>query len=299
MAIHSMTGFAALDVLAGPLEEGNHFKIELRSVNHRHLDVRFKMARELAALEPALMARIKGRLIRGHVDVFVDIDSTKQQGSSIQVDEPLAAELGDALRRLSTAAGIDEPVQLRSLLAFPDVIRMEHSSFSVADHEEALLNGMDEALASLQEMRQAEGERLKADLESHLAALLGLVVQMEKESPKLVKAHRARLQRRIAEMLESQQLMDSTRMDQEVAILADRTDVNEELARLKSHMEQFQQELDIEKRTSGKKLSFIAQELLREINTIGSKISDVDVVRLVIDGKCEVEKIKEQLANIE
>jgi uncharacterized protein (TIGR00255 family) len=299
MAIYSMTGFAAVDVKMGPDDAQQLYRIELRSVNHRHLDVRFKIGRELAAFEPSLMSRIKSSLSRGHVDVFVDVDNTDNRSTSIQVDEKLAQELGESLRRLSTAAGITEPVPLRSLLSFSDVIRVEQSAFCVADYQDVLLNGMDQAVAALQEMRRAEGERLKDDLESHLNTLGELVLLMEKEGPSLVQAQRTRLQRRITEMMDSTFPVDTGRIELEIAILADRTDVTEELTRLKSHLQQFQEELSSEDRTSGKKLSFIAQELLREINTIGSKISDVEVVRHVIDGKCEVEKIKEQLANIE
>ena len=303
MSLRSMTGFGGAAVEIGTAPATQRFRIQVRTVNHRFLDVRFKTGRDMVALEAALTRLVKERVERGHVDVLIEPEPGAPAASEVRIDQKLAGELAWALGHLSTDLPYGSEkfarFDLGAVLAFPGVVTVVHPEVRPEEHSGAFEDGMRAALAALTAMRDEEGLRLEADLQQRLGTLKGLTADLRREAPRLAAGYRARLTRRIDELLGPQNPLDPGRLEQEVALMAERSDVSEEVTRLASHLDQFEGELTRTSCGSGKKLEFITQELLRELNTIGSKIGDADLIRLVIEGKSEIEKIREQVANLE
>lgn len=301
MTARSMTGFGAGTATLAGAPGAPRFRIQLRSVNHRFLDLKLRLGRELLALEAPIKARLKHRLARGHVEVIIDAEPGRAPSWDVQVDEPLAKSLHDALRRTNTALGFEGPIQLAELLRFQEIVQIRRASFKASEHVDDFLEGLDEAVEGLVTMRAAEGANLARDLHSHIDALSECLLRIRDGLPGLLASYRARLERRLADLLQSLERIDNGRFEQEVAYLVERSDVSEELARFESHIQQFRLALDDaqEGQPRGKRLEFLTIELLREVNTIGSKIGDADLTAVVIDAKCELEKVREQVANLE
>jgi uncharacterized protein (TIGR00255 family) len=298
MTVHSMTGFgeAVID-LPGTF---GRYRVTVRTVNHRHLDVRFRFGSEYASLESDLRQTIKSALRRGHVDVFLAPESAADGVAEVHVDEGLARQLVSAFDRVRDVTGVDSPIDLATIVRYPGVVHVGSRSTEgglTDDSKAAILTGLKDALEALINMRKVEGERTATDLHARVASIDTMATSLETMVPTIVATQAERLRERIAELTDVNP--DPERLAQEVAILADKMDVAEELTRLRSHCLQFQDELAKEPSGSGRKLEFITQEMLREFNTIGSKAADADARRKVIDGKSELERIREQVVNLE
>lgn len=290
--MRSMTGFGR----AVKSLEGREISLELRSVNHRYLDLAFRLPRGLQFLEPALRQQIGEALRRGHVDISLSYRNQSPQQARLSVDEPLARAYAKAARKLARACELKDRLKLSDLLQMPEVLRLAEPE----EDEEALLllarQAMAEALDELQRSREAEGEALVRDLRFHLDHLQALCDQMAALVPRQAESFRERLSARL-QGLEMEGL-EPQRLAQEVALFADRVAVDEELARLSAHIAQMRDIL-ASGEAQGRKLDFLAQEMGRESNTIASKSSLLELTQLVLEAKTSVEKLREQIQNLE
>ena len=291
--IKSMTGYGS-----GTSEaQGKIFTIEIKSVNNRYSDFNIKLPRIYSFLEDALRKRASSVINRGKVDIFFNVESSGIDASSVKVNMGLAKGYLDALRRLSTELDIQSNANAETFLSISDIFTVEKED---ADNEEitnAVLSALDDALSSYDKMRVTEGEKLKEDLNKHLNFIENATQKIENRSPEIVKEYQERLYARVRELLEDSTIDDS-RVLTEVAIFADRVNVNEETVRLRSHISQFRRMLS-DCGVVGRKLDFLIQEMNRETNTIGSKSNDLESSGIVIDIKAEIEKLREQIQNVE
>ncbi len=294
--IFSMTGFGRAARESG----GVAFEVEARSVNHRHLDLRIRLPRLLAERENALKQRIQGRLARGKVEVVVNLAPTAST-SKLVIDEAIAGQYVEAARALSARHALGGTLDVAALLSLPGVTRIVESEVDAEALAAAVDEAVEEAVRGLIEMRAAEGETLRLEIEGRLATVLRLADAFEARSGEVVAAARARLQKRAEQIRRDVGLSDDARLHQEIVIAADRLDITEELVRLRSHVAQF---LDTLRAGSpenpvGRRLDFLLQELGREANTVGSKASDAALAQDVVGLKTELERIREQVQNIE
>ena len=291
--LYSMTGYGR-----GAVErDGRRLTVELKSVNHRFLDIAFRMPRSLGFLEDALRRRIGEKLSRGHVDVFLTYLNTRSDARTVQVDTAL---LGAYARAYDEAAGTTDAKDdrtLSKLLTMPDVLLVTEAEEDQDAVTALALEALDEAIARLSEMRLREGGALRGDIAGRIDALEGMTMKIEARYPDTVTEYRARLKARVEELL-GDTPVDEARLLQEVAIMADRSAIDEETVRLHSHFNQVRAFLQAAEPV-GRKLDFIVQELNREFNTISSKSQDVAITDLVIAAKAEIEKIREQVQNVE
>ena len=291
--IKSMTGYGSGKAFLG----GKTFTVEIKSVNSRYSDFSIKMPRIYTFLEDPVRKAASARINRGKVDIYINVESSGDDDSVVRVNEALAREYLEGLRSLSSALGIPSNATAETFLRIPDVFTVDK-----ADEDEALilktvLDALSVALDGFDSMRIAEGERLAADLKEHLGFISNATGEVEKRSPGIVEEYRTRLEERMRDILGSA-AYDESRLLTEVAIFSDKVNVNEETVRLRSHVDQFSKMLD-EGGSVGRKIDFLIQEMNREINTIGSKSNDLDVARIVIDVKAEIEKLREQIQNVE
>ena len=293
--IKSMTGYGRGEAAF----EGRTIVVEVRAVNNRYLDCTVKMPRAYIFAEDALKARVQASVARGKLDVFVNISGAGAEGVSVTVNEELAKAYIDALARLHELSGgkAPESYSVTDLARFPDVLTVEKQEEDQDTLKEQLLAALDLALADFAAMRAKEGERLAEDILSRAAAIETLVGRVEERSPQTVSEYRARLEAKMTEVLQNTQI-DESRLLTEAAIFADKIAVDEETVRLRSHISQLR-ELLAKGGAVGRKLDFLIQEINRECNTIGSKCSDIEIARYVVDIKAEIEKIREQVQNLE
>ncbi len=293
--LRSMTGFGAATVE----RDGLGLSAELRSVNHRHLVVRVKGPTELAGLDVALEQRIKKRLARGSVTVFLRLERDGT-GAATSIREDLLKTYAERLDRLAADLG-REPVSLDRLLSMPGVLGGEDEDSDWEDLARVLaLEAADAAIDDLVAMREREGQAMYEDLERNAARLDKLVVLVEGRMPELVYEHHQGLRKRVEELMGGSRRVDEADLARELALLADRLDVSEEVSRLRSHLTQLRELLaGAGAEGVGRKLDFLIQETLREINTIGSKCNDATVAHWVVDMKNAVERLREQVQNIE
>ena len=280
--------------------EGRTVTVEVRAVNNRYLDCSVKLPRSYIFAEDAIRARVQQALSRGKVDVFVTLSGAGDEGLSVAVNEALARSYMAALERLYELGGgerMKEKYSLTDLARFPDVLTVEKQEEDQQHVKEQLLSVLDLALTDFSAMREREGARLAEDILSRAARIEELVELVERRSPQIVSDYRARLEARMAEVLQNIQI-DESRLLTEAAIFADKVAVDEETVRLRSHIGQLREML-ARGGAVGRKLDFLIQEFNREANTIGSKCSDLDTARLVVDIKAEIEKIREQVQNVE
>jgi uncharacterized protein (TIGR00255 family) len=289
---HSMTGFGAAE---GPVS-GGRLQIELRSVNHRHFNLQLKVPVELQALEVDMRERLRGRIARGHVTVGGRWVEEPAAAVMLRLDLARARELVAALKQLKRALKLKGEIDLGWVARHPDVLVTE------AGHERsvepaAVLAVLDRATDALLAMRAAEGAALVRELEGQLAAVAAGLTSVEARAPERLIAERDRLREAVAQLLDGARL-DETRLAQEIALIADRLDIAEEIARLKTHVTAARGAL-AEQGPVGRQLGFLGQEMLREINTIGSKANDGAITQTVIAMKGELEQFREQLENLE
>ncbi len=280
--------------------DGEHFSVsvDLKTVNNRFLDVHLRLSGELASLEPAIKRQISSRLSRGRVDVTVNFERTSQAG--YELNRPLIAGYVNALRQMQQEFDVAGELDINILARLPGALQPARDGLSdevAAGIEKALSQGLDE----LERMRAQEGEALRIEMSDRISKIEALVPTIEDAAAGLVEAYRQRLQKRISELLgRNGQLIevDPARLAQEVAYLSDRSDVSEEMVRLRSHLTQFREALNSSAET-GKMLDFLLQELNREANTTLSKSTDLAIKEAALGIKAEVEKIREQVQNVE
>jgi len=294
--IRSMTGYGR-----GTFElAGTGFDVEVRTVNHRFLDLRVRLPRALAGLEPAVRDSVGGRFARGQVEISVQAPPGAAAGARVEVDLEAAGRYLEAARELERRFGVAADLEADDLLALPGVSRVVEAGVDAAESG-PLLVGVEAALAAAGGMRDAEGQGLEREFRERLARVAGLVETLEGRSGSVREAVRERLRKRARELESETGLLDEARLHQEIVLAADRLDVAEELSRLRSHVGQFVDVLDGAEAGSpvGRRLDFLLQELGREANTVGSKANDADMAHAVVELKTELERIREQVQNVE
>ena len=291
--IKSMTGFGRCEVL----KDSRKFTVELKSVNHRYLDVNIRMPKKLNFFETSIRTLLKSYADRGKVDIFITYEDLSQSQVSVKYNAALAAEYLKYLNQMAEEFSLDNDVRVSTLSRYPEVFTMEECS----EDEDELWNGLKEALegafSQFVEMRTKEGERLKEDILLKLDLLSEQIRFIEERSPQIIAEYRTKLEEKMRELLEDTQI-DDNRIAAEVILFADKICTDEEVVRLKSHIQHMRETLE-ESNGIGRKLDFIAQEMNREANTILSKANDLDISNRAISLKTEIEKIREQIQNIE
>lgn len=290
--VRSMTGFGRGEAVRGSY----HVTVEVRTVNHRYLDTSVRLPKSLAGFEEKLRSLVQGRLGRGRVEVQVALEESGEGHQTVKVDVALARRYHAALSRLQQELGLVDQPTLAALVDMPGVLVTEET-IDVEALSAALEEAADGALAEVQRMREAEGRRLAADLSERVGLIEEALRAIETRAPEVSQEFRQRLEARIREAL-GEVPVDEARLLQEVAIVADRGFIAEEIVRLRSHLVETRATL-AEEAAVGRKLDFLLQEMNREINTIGSKANDVAIARQVISVKAELEKIREQVQNLE
>lgn len=288
-----MTGFGR----ASCSIDGREVIAELKSVNHRYLDIGFRMPRSLSFLEDTVRSIISSAISRGHIDVSLTYKNTRRDARTVSIDRVLLAEYLEAASSAAAEFNLTNDLTLARALELPDVAVITEAEDDRNAILEAARCAVIEALADLTTMREREGERLRLDLISKLDSTIKIRDKIALCAPNVVQEYKRRLYERISDML-SEVEIDRARLATEIAIYADKVGIDEELVRLKSHIYAMLAMLDISE-PIGRKLDFIVQEINREFNTIGSKANDNAIAALVIDGKAEIEKIREQIQNIE
>ena len=291
--LKSMTGYGRCEYQDSNIK----MTVELKSVNHRYCEVFIRMPRQLGCFEDRIRSLIIERISRGKIDVFLNWDNLGEQAKEVVLDEGLAKAYYDALVKISTELDLRDDISSSTLAKFPDVLKVERKE----EDDEAVWTVMkaavNDALDNLIIMREKEGEKLQNSLSDIINSIESHVFFLESREPFVVHEYRDKLSARIQELMESN-IVDETRIAMEVAIFADRCGINEELVRLKSHISQFRDIMEIDG-PAGKKMDFLLQEMNREVNTIGSKANDLEITKCVVELKSEIEKIREQIQNIE
>jgi uncharacterized protein (TIGR00255 family) len=291
--LKSMTGFGVGRATQG----GEEISIELKSLNHKFCEVKVRLPRELSALEPVLAKRVKDRLARGAVEVTVKRQVPTGASTAPVVDTALAKEYRRAFAELAAATGVSDEVPLSVLINQPGVLRMEERSVNLDEAGRATDTALSQALEALTKMREVEGAAIRADLEARLAWVAEQAKDIAVLAPRAIEDYLARLKERVADLSRAGPV-DPQRLAQEVALFADRTDVAEEMTRLTSHLAQFKALIEGAE-PSGRRMDFLVQEMHREVNTTGSKSQSVDISQRVVALKAELERIREQVQNVE
>lgn len=290
--IKSMTGFGRYEYQTG----SKKFTVELKGVNHRYLDVNIRMPKKFNFFETAIRTLLKQYALRGKVDIFITYEDNSESQAALKYNETLAAEYMRYFKQMEESFGIDNDIRVSTLAHCPEVLTMEEKP----DDEDALWSGLQMALegafTQFVETRTTEGENLKKDILNKLSGMETLVGHVEERSPQIVEEYRKKLEDKVHELLEMP--VDENRMAAEVILYADKICTDEETVRLKSHISHMRDTLE-ETEGIGRKLDFIAQEMNREANTILSKANDLEVSNYAIGLKTEIEKIREQIQNIE
>ena len=290
--MQSMTGYGRALVE----EDGREMTVEIKSVNHRFLDVSCRLPRALGFLEDAVRRGVSARLARGHVDVFVSYVNRRQDARRVHVDTALARAYQSAIRELVAVLEDGQDMPLAEYARLPDVLTVTECEEDQDAVRALFERALDAALAQLIAMRVREGENMRRDMLAKMDALAALRGQIAQRAPLVVQEYREKLGNRLSALLGGE--LDEARFVTEVAIFADRAAIDEELVRLESHIAQIRSTAS-ESQPVGRRLDFLVQELNREVNTIGSKASDTHIARLVVAAKGEIEKLREQVQNIE
>ncbi|MBS0178484.1 MAG: YicC family protein [Nitrospira sp.] len=291
--IRSMTGYGKKDVAS----DNAGVTVEIRSVNHRFLEVAVRVPRSLAQLEDPIRKAVQQRCLRGRVDVSVSVHAAGGSLKTVQIDQALAKQYHGALKKLQKSLGLKGTIDISLLAGFRDIVSITDEPIDTEHLGKTVLRALGVALTDLEKMRKREGDALAKDLISHLDAIRTAKSTVAERAPELATNAFGRMKGRIEALLQAE-IPDPARLQQELALYADRSDISEELVRLESHMLQFDQTLR-SKESVGKTLEFLLQEMGREVNTIGSKANDADIATLVVRMKAELEKLREQVQNVE
>ena len=288
-----MTGFGKGECS----ENGKKITIELKTVNNRYLEIGTRVPKSLGFCDEIIRSEIQKRLSRGSVDVFFSFENKAEDAKEIMIDMPLAGEYVKTAKKLRTEFMLDYDYNTTALLRSPEVVKIEHAKdepdLIVKLTQTAVKSALDEVI----KMREKEGNAIKSNLADLVRCMIKSLTAITKRAPQIVTEYRSKLENRMKEILQGVEI-DQARLLNEVAFFADKTDVSEEIQRLSSHFDQFVKSLE-SKDPQGRKLDFIAQEMNREINTIGSKCNDLTAANAVITLKNDLEKIKEQIRNVE
>lgn len=288
----SMTGYGRCHIE----EDGREMTVEVKSVNHRFLDISYRLSRALSFLDDAVRKGVSARLSRGHVDVFVSYANHRQDAKEVRVDTALALAYQKAVSELSAALGRESDLPLGDYTRLPDVLTVQEKEEDQQTVRELFLRALSGALDDLIQMREQEGERMRCDILEKIGNIESLRERVAERAPLVVAEYRDKLHQRIAALTEGE--IDEARLITEVAIFADRAAIDEELVRLLSHTTAIRSTVELAEPV-GRKLDFLVQELNREVNTIGSKASDTMIAQAVVAAKGEIEKLREQVQNIE
>ncbi len=294
--IKSMTGFGRGEMDSG----GRRYMVEVRAVNNRYLDCSVKMPRAYFYLEDDIRTRVGETISRGKIDIFLNIEDTGSGANSLHLNEPLARAYIESLRRIGKIgkdAGVSQKITAAQIAQFPEVLTPENSVEYPEAAQADILSALDQALEEFDGMRTREGQRLAEDISERMRTIEDYVGRIEARSPETVKEYRARLEEKLREVLADSDI-DEHMILNEAAIYADKIAVDEETVRLRSHLSQLGEMLHSDGAV-GRKMDFLIQEFNREANTIGSKCNDLDISRTVVDLKAEIEKIREQVQNVE
>ena len=281
--IKSMTGFGRCEAA----DEERKFTVEMKGVNHRYLDANIRMPKKLNFFESAIRSLLKESVHRGKVDIFITYEDFSESQVSLKYNETLAAEYLEKFKMMEEKFSLENDIRVSTLSRYPEVLTMEEKM----DDEEELI-------AQFVQTRTVEGENLKKDLIAKLDGMLELVGQIEERAPKIIAEYREKLEGKVKELLEDTQI-DEGRIASEIVIFADKICTDEEVVRLRSHVEHMKATLQSDDSGIGRKLDFIAQEMNREANTILSKANDLETSNIGIELKTEIEKVREQIQNIE
>lgn len=291
--IKSMTGFGRCEIA----ENNRKFTVEMKSVNHRYLDVNVRMPKALGTFESAVRMELKNHVSRGKVDVFVTYEDFSERCSTVRYHKDVAEEYMKYLGQMAEDFGLDNDVRVSTLSKYPEVLTMEEADVDEEELWKELQKAVEGAARQFVDTRIAEGGHLREDLVGKLDGMLELVKFVEQRSPELIAEYRQKLEDRVRELL-ADAAVDEGRLLTEVTIFADKVCVDEEVVRLRSHIETMKNALR-EGGAIGRKLDFIAQEMNREANTILSKANDLEISNCAIELKTEIEKVREQIQNIE
>ncbi len=291
--VRSMTGFGRANALINGLD----ITVEIKSVNHRYFEFSCRMPRAYQFAEEKLKALCQKSITRGKVELSVFVDEAEERSTQVEINHAYAKAYLDALKQLSKQYGIKNDIKISALAGNSDIFKLRRTALPDEEVIEALTEVANKAIESFIAMREVEGERLLKDVLSRTEFILSKVALVEEQSPQTVKAYRERLEAKMRELLDTPNI-DEQRLITETAIFADKIAVDEETVRLRSHIKQLESLFE-DKGAVGKKLDFIIQEMNRETNTIGSKSQNVEIAHIVVDIKAEIEKIREQIQNIE
>lgn len=292
--IKSMTGFGRGE----NSDDLHNFTVEIKTLNHRYNDIIVKMPKHISYFEESVKKIIKEKINRGRVEVFISLEYINQSVIDIKVDLPLAKSYKQAIESIAGELNIDEKVSLDQIVRIPDVIKAEKREEDEDEIWICLKSALEEAIDKMMIMRSEEGKELAKDITMKSANITEMVKEIEKRAPLVVLEYKEKLKARVEELLEKEYKVDDSKLANEVAFFADKSNINEEIVRLYSHINQIISSLQMEEPV-GRKLDFLVQEMNREINTIGSKASDLEITKLVVDVKSEIEKIREQIQNVE
>ncbi len=293
--IKSMTGFGRGEYA----DEKRAVNVEIKTVNHRYNDISVKMPRRYSFAEDKVKKAVKDGVIRGKVDVSVMVDSIAEADMTIRLNEPVARQYIENLKTLKETYDLSGEIDISQIAQLPEVMKQIPD---VEDEEEltkAILTACDEAVKKLDEMRSAEGEKLAKDLLMRGSLIRDMVEEIESKAEEVPKVYAEKLKDRLSDLLDGNVEIPEDRIMMEAAVFADKCNITEELIRLKSHMDQLGEIIEAGRGGDGKKLDFLVQEMNREANTIGSKANDIEITGIMLKIKAEVEKIREQVQNIE
>lgn len=290
--LRSMTGFGHCEYTENDIT----FTIEIKTVNHRYSDIFLRMPKQLSPFEELIRSLASARIQRGKIDIYITYNNKSSAFQEVMLDEGLAKAYCSALRKISDNLGLRDDISATALARFPDIIKVEKQD----NNEELgkiLERAFNSALDELMQMRTFEGEKLKKSLLENLSQIETYLEKIKEKAPLVVKEYKEKLETRLSELIDLQRV-DPGRIATEVALFADKCSIDEELVRLNSHIMQMREMLD-DGSPVGKKVDFLIQEMNREVNTIGSKASDIEITRNVVELKSEIEKLREQIQNIE
>lgn len=291
--IKSMTGFGRCEVTGN----SRKFTVEMKAVNHRYLDINIKMPKMLNFFEAAIRNELKSYVSRGKLDVFVSYEDLSEKTSAVRYNKEIAQEYMSYLKQMSEDFGLENDVRVSTLSRYPEVLSMEETGVDEEELWKELQKAVNGAAGMFVETRITEGEHLRTDLLEKLDGMCRLVDFVAERSPEIIVMYRKRLEEKVKELL-GDTTVDENRLLTEVTIFADKVCVDEEIVRLRSHIETTKSTL-LEGGSIGRKLDFIAQEMNREANTILSKASDLEISNCAIELKTEIEKVREQIQNVE
>ncbi len=291
--MRSMTGFGR-----AKLEKNNRiYSIEIKSVNHKYSDISIKLPRSLNYLEDSIKKQISLKVARGKIDVFVTFENYSEQGKEVVINEELVKEYMEKFKLLAEQNNLSMNIPVTEITKLPDVLTLKETEEEEDTIQNELLECLEQAINNFVEMRTIEGNKIKEDLKARIDKVECDVQKISEYSTRLVQEYVVKLEERIKEILKTD-VVDQSRLAMEVVLFADKCSVEEELTRLKSHIEQFRTLINSEG-TIGKKIDFLLQEMNRETNTMGSKSGSLDITNLVVNIKTELEDIREQIQNIE